>query len=57
VMYDLKNDPYQLKNLIDDPQVADRKRALREQLESMRKKLGETLPLKGKMPQPIRLPG
>ena len=57
VMYDLKKDPYQLKNLINDPQSADRKKALREQLESMRKKLGETLPLKGKRPQAIRLPG
>jgi arylsulfatase A-like enzyme len=56
VMYDLKNDPYQLKNLIDDPKFAAKKKELREKLESMRKDLGESLPLKGKMPAPIRLP-
>ena len=56
VLYDLKNDPYQLKNLIDDPKFAAKKNQLREQLESMRKALGESLPLKGKMPDPIRLP-
>ena len=56
VMYDLKNDPYQLKNLIVNPKFAAKKRELREQLESMRKALGESLPLKGKMPTPIQLP-
>ena len=56
VMYDPKNDPYQLKNLIDDPKFAAKKNQLHEQLESMRKALGESLPLKGKMPDPIRLP-
>jgi len=56
VMYDLKNDPYQLKNLIDDPKFAAKKKELRAQLESMRKALGESLPLKGKPPAPIRLP-
>ncbi len=56
VMYDLKNDPYQLKNLIDDPKFAAKKKELREQLESMRKALDESLPLKGKNPAPIRLP-
>jgi hypothetical protein len=55
-MYDLKNDPYQLKNLIDDPKFTAKKKELREQLESMRKALGESLPLKGKPPAPIRLP-
>jgi arylsulfatase A-like enzyme len=56
VMYDLKNDPYQLKNLIDDPKFSAKKKELKEQLESMRKALGESLTLKGKMPTPIRLP-
>jgi len=56
VMYDLKNDPYQLKNLVDDPAFAPKKRELRARLEAMRKELGESLPLKGKMPAPIRLP-
>jgi arylsulfatase A-like enzyme len=56
VMYDLKNDPYQLRNLIDNPKFAAKKKELREQLESMRKTLGESLPLKGKNPDPIRLP-
>jgi len=56
VMYDLKNDPYQLKNLIANPMFAAKKDELREQLESMRKALGESLPLKGKEPAPIRVP-
>jgi arylsulfatase A-like enzyme len=56
VMYDLKNDPYQLENLIDNPKFAKKKKLLREQLELMRKNLGESLPLKGKKPEPIRLP-
>ena len=56
VMYDLKNDPYQLKNLVDDPTFAETRKALHQQLESMRKDLRESLPLKGKMPAPIKLP-
>ena len=56
VMYDLKNDPYELNNLIDDPQYAAKKQALKAQLEAMRKELGESLPLKGKQPAPIQLP-
>jgi len=52
-MYDLKNDPYQFWNLIDDPKHAAKKNRLREQLEAMRKALGESLTLKGKMPAPI----
>jgi arylsulfatase A-like enzyme len=56
VMYDLKNDPYQLKNLIDDPKYAAKKKQLRKQLETMRKDLGESIPLKGKDPAPIKLP-
>jgi arylsulfatase A-like enzyme len=56
VMYDLKNDPCQLKNLIDDKNFTAKKKGLHEQLEAMRKELGESRPLKGKMPAPIRLP-
>ena len=56
VMYDLKNDPYQLRNLVDNPKYTSKKNQLREQLETMRKALGESLTLKGKMPAPIRLP-
>ena len=56
VMYNLKNDPYQLKNLIGDPKYAAKKKQLKEQLESMRKALGESLPLAGEKPAPIRLP-
>ena len=56
VMYDLKNDPCRLENLIDDPEFAAKKEELRKQLESMRKELGESLPLKGSKPAPIRLP-
>jgi arylsulfatase A-like enzyme len=59
VMYDLKNDPYQLKNLVDDPKFAAKKNELREQLESMRETLGDSVPLgarEGSYPAPIRLP-
>ncbi len=56
VMYDLKNDPYQLKNLIDDPKFAAKKKELQDQLESMRNDLGESLALVGEMPAPIRVP-
>ncbi|NJL31349.1 MAG: sulfatase [Phycisphaerales bacterium] len=56
VMYDLTNDPYQLRNLIDDPKYADKKKELHEQVEAMRKQLGESRPLKGRLPAPIRLP-
>jgi arylsulfatase A-like enzyme len=56
VMYDLKNDTYQLKNLIDDQKYAEKKKELKMQVDEMRRSLGESLPLKGKMPQPIQLP-
>ena len=56
VMYDLENDPYQLNNLIDDPNHAAKKQQLRDQLEPMRTDLGESLPLVGQMPDPIQLP-
>jgi arylsulfatase A-like enzyme len=56
IMYDLKNDPYQLNNLVDDPKHAAKKKELRERLESTRSALGESLPLNGKEPAPIRLP-
>lgn len=56
VMYDLINDPYQLYNLIDDPLYAAKKEELRAQLEAMRNDLGESLPLVGELPDPIRLP-
>jgi arylsulfatase A-like enzyme len=56
IMYDLKNDPYQLNNLIDNPKYATKKKELRQQLEAMRTTLGESIPLKGKLPAPIQLP-
>jgi len=56
VLYDLKNDPDQLKNLVDDPAYAAKKKELRQKLKSMRKDLGESLPLEGKPPAPIQLP-
>jgi arylsulfatase A-like enzyme len=56
VMYDLANDPYQLNNLIDDPNHAAKKQELKDQLEAMRTDLGESLPLVGQMPDPIQLP-
>jgi len=57
VLYDLENDPYQLKNLVDDPRHAAKKKQLAGQLAAMRKDLGENIPLGGKAPAPIRLPG
>lgn len=56
VMYDLKKDPYQLDNLIDQPEYEAQKERLRNQLVAMRADLGESLPLEGKEPAPIRLP-
>ena len=56
IMYDLENDPYQMKNLIDDPKYAAQKKQLSGQLAKMRKDLGEKIPLGGKEPAPIRLP-
>ncbi len=56
VMYDLQNDPYQLKNLVDDPKHASQKKQLAGQLAKMRKDLGENIPLAGKKPADIRLP-
>ncbi|VGO13593.1 Arylsulfatase [Pontiella desulfatans] len=56
VMYDLKNDPYELDNLIDNPAYAAQKKKLRDQLEAMRAELGETIPLKGIQPDPVKLP-
>lgn len=56
VLYDLKNDPYELNNLIDDEDYADVKQALQQQLTELRATLGETIPLAGEAPDPIRLP-
>jgi len=56
IMYDLENDPYQLKNLIDDPKYAAQKKQLAGRLAEMRKELGEKIPLGGQEPAPIRLP-
>lgn len=57
VMYDLKNDPYELKNLVGNPQYAARQKELKAQLEAMRKDLGESRPLEGRLPDPAQLPG
>jgi len=56
IMYDLQNDPHQLKNLVDDPKYAARKKQLAGRLAKMRKDLGEKIPLAGRMPADIRLP-
>jgi len=53
VMYNLKKDPYQLNNLINNPEYAEQKKKLRDQLEAMRAELGEDMPLKGRLPGPI----
>ena len=55
IMYNNKKDPYQLDNLIDNPEYASKKKKLRSKLEYMRKELGESLQLKGKQPAPIRI--
>ncbi|MHC4995670.1 MAG: sulfatase family protein [Planctomycetota bacterium] len=57
ILYDLKNDPYQLKNLIDDPKYAKVKAKLAARLEEMRREVGENRPLVGRLPAPIQLPG
>jgi arylsulfatase A-like enzyme len=56
VMYDLENDPYELRNLIDDEDYAGRKQALRQQLTALRMALGESIPLVGIDPDPVELP-
>ncbi len=56
VMYDLKNDPYELHNLIDDESYAGMKRALQQQLAALRLTLGESIPLVGIDPDPVELP-
>ena len=56
VLYNLEKDPYQLDNLVDDPRFAGKKEELHQQLEDLRKELGESMPLKGGMPVPIQLP-
>jgi arylsulfatase A-like enzyme len=56
LMYDLKNDPYQLHNLIDHPDYQAQKNILKEELKSLRKDLDESIPLKGKLPKPTQLP-
>jgi arylsulfatase A-like enzyme len=55
VMYDLKNDPFELNNLIDNPAYATKKEELKRKIAAMRKKLGENRPLKGDYPPPIRI--
>lgn len=56
VLYDLINDPYELRNLIDDDDYATTKQALQRQLRELRDTLGEAIPLVGTDPDPIRLP-
>ncbi len=56
VMYDLKNDPYELNNLIGQPQYADQREKLYQKLEAMRVELGKNLPIEGNMPAQNRLP-
>jgi len=57
VRYDLKNDPHQLKNRVEDPKFAAKKKELHRQLEALRKDLGESRSLEGEMPAPIQVPG
>lgn len=56
ILYDLKNDPYQLNNLVGQARYKSKRDSLRKQLEAMRSELKENLPLNGVLPDPIRLP-
>jgi len=56
VMYDLKNDPFELHNLIDDPDHAAQKQALQQEFSALRIELGESTPLVGVDPDPFPLP-
>jgi arylsulfatase A-like enzyme len=56
VMYDLENDPYQLKNLVHDQKYAKQKELLSKQLKNIRAKLGENIALKGQLPKEVVLP-
>jgi arylsulfatase A-like enzyme len=49
VMYDLKHDPYELKNLVGDPAYKERRDQLAAQLSAIRKQWGEHIPLTGKL--------
>jgi len=55
VMYDLKNDPYQLRNLVNNPEYSKKKQMLKQQVERMRSDLGESIPLD--WVNPFELPG
>ena len=56
VLYDLKNDPYELNNLINDTHYSTVKEELQHRLEAIRTRLGESLPMVGVDPAPIVLP-
>ena len=56
VLYDLKNDPYELNNLINDTYYFAVKEELQQRLEAIRTRLGESLPMVGVDPAPIVLP-
>ncbi len=56
VLYDLKNDPYELNNLINHTHYSTVKEDLQQRLEAIRTRLGESLPLVGVDPAPIVLP-
>lgn len=49
VMYDLKQDPYEQKNLVNDPSAATQMSHLAARLRAMREQLGENIPLQGKL--------
>ncbi len=56
VLYDLKNDPYELNNLINDTHYSTVKEELQHRLEAIRTRLAESLPMVGVDPAPIVLP-
>ncbi len=56
VMYDLKKDPFQLNNLVHNPKHKTQKEKLSKQLATMRKALDESIPLKGRIPNKVKIP-
>lgn len=43
-LYDLRNDPHEMKNLIDDPKHADTVKTLKTQLINLQKQVGDKMP-------------
>lgn len=57
ILYNLKDDPYEMKNLADDPASKERRDQLAAQLGALRREFGETLPLTGTLTTGTSAPG